>query len=77
MTNIAIKDLEINEELDSKALENLLGGRWVRRRYTRRFTRWYTRRIRQRFSRVSYYYRTRTIRYARSFTRTFTRLVWV
>jgi len=28
MTPITINDLEINQDLDSKALKNIVGGRW-------------------------------------------------
>jgi hypothetical protein len=77
MTHIVIKDLEINEELDKKALENLLGGRWIRQRYTRTYTQWYTRTVRQRYARVQYYYRNSTVRYARTQTQSYYRMVWV
>ena len=65
MAVITINDLEMNEELDSKALDSILGGRWIVRRYTRTFYR----RYRRRFT----YYRT----YVRRYTRTYYRRTWV
>ena len=62
MAAIEIRDLEMNDELDRKALENILGGRWVRRTYTRRviqrYTRRYTRRVAYTAYRYQSYYRT-------------------
>ena len=77
MASIVIKDLEVNEDLDKKALESLLGGRWVRRRFTRRYTRWYTRTVRRRYTRTVAYYRTARVRYRRTFTQSYWRTVWV
>jgi hypothetical protein len=77
MASIVINDLEKNEALDKKALESLLGGRWIRQRYTRTYTRWYTRTVRQRYARVQYYYRYTNVRYARTQTQSYYRLVWV
>jgi hypothetical protein len=65
MAVITINDLEMNEELDGKALDSILGGRWVRRRYRRTYYRTY----RRRFT----YYRT----YRRAYTRYYTRRTWV
>lgn len=69
MANITIQDLDINEELDSKAMENIQGGRWVRRfagyrtyYRTRRYTRTYYRVIRRRYTRT--YYRRYRVRRA-------------
>jgi len=42
ITNIQIKDLEINEELDKQAMKNLIGGRWGYR------WAWKTKRVRYR-----------------------------
>lgn len=73
MANIAINDLDINQELDNNALQNILGGRWVRRSYYRkvRRVRYYSYRKRvvsyRTVRRRSYYY-TRVRR---------TRWVWV
>ena len=61
MAAITINDLEMNQELDSNALENILGGYWVTRRYTRTYVRYYR----------------RTIRYRRVYRRTYDRRVWV
>ena len=57
MASILIKDLEVNEDLDQKALENLKGGRWVRRRFTSIYYKRHTRTIRRRI--VSYRYYTK------------------
>ena len=65
MAAIEIKDLEMNEELDKKALSNLLGGRWVQRTYVRRVIQRYTRRVTQRIAVVSYRYRTMYQSYTR------------
>ena len=61
MAAITINDLEMNQELDTNALENILGGRWVIKRITRRYVRFYR----------------RVIRYRRVYTRTYYRKVWV
>lgn len=67
MASIIINDLDVNQELDSNALQNILGGRWVtrvyRRAYRKRYVRYYRRTVR--YSRVHYrtayrYYRRRT-----------------
>ena len=73
MASILIKDLEVNEDLDQKALENLRGGRWVRRRFTSMYYKRYTRTIRRRV--VSYRYYRQT--YTRLVRRTYVKLVWV
>lgn len=77
MAAIQIKDLEMNEVLDKKALDNILGGRWVRRTYIRRTLRRYTRRYTQRIRVVSYRYRTYFRTYTRATYQRYTRLVWV
>ena len=61
MAAIAINELEKNQALDHKALENILGGYWVTRRYTRTYVRYYR----------------RVIRYRRVYRRTYYRRVWV
>ncbi len=61
MAAITINDLQVNQELDNNALENILGGRWVTRRYTRTYVRYYR----------------RVIRYRRVYRRTYYRRVWV
>ena len=61
MAAITINDLEINQELDNSARENILGGRWITRRYTRTYVRYYR----------------RVIRYRRVYRRTYYRRTWV
>ncbi|MEN8191116.1 MAG: hypothetical protein ABFS19_14810 [Thermodesulfobacteriota bacterium] len=65
MAAIMINDLEMSKDLDSKALENIMGGRWVIKRYRRTYYRTYRRR----------YTYTRT--YRRRYTYTYTRRYWV
>jgi len=65
MANVMINDLEMNQELDQKALENIMGGRWVYRTYRRTYYRTYRRRV------------TRTYTYRRRYTYTYRRRVWV
>jgi hypothetical protein len=77
MAAIEIKDLEMNAELDKKALENILGGRWIRRTYTRRVVRYYRRRYTRRIRVTSYRYQSYYRTYARTTYQRYTRLVWV
>lgn len=77
MKRIEIRDLEMNEELDKKALENLTGGRWVLRTFYRRVTRIGFRRITRRYRRIVYVNRTFTQRYRYTSIQRYTRLVWV
>ena len=72
MAAIAINDLDINQELDNNALQSILGGRWVRRTYYRRYTRRYYRSYRVR----RYTYRTVRKWYTRTYTRRYTKWVW-
>ncbi|MEN8191115.1 MAG: hypothetical protein ABFS19_14805 [Thermodesulfobacteriota bacterium] len=65
MAAIMINDLDKNYELDQQALENIIGGRWVYRRYRYTYYRTYRRR----------YTYTRT--YRRRYTYTYTRRYWV
>lgn len=73
MAAITINDLDLNQELDSKALQNIFGGRWVYRYYYRRYTRRvsYTARVRR------YYYATVRRWYTRTYTRRVVQRVWV
>jgi len=77
MAAIEIRDLEMSDELDKKALENILGGRYIRRTYVRRVVRRYRRRYTQRYRVVSYRYRTYYRTYSRVTYQRYTRWVWV
>ena len=73
MASILIKDLEVNEDLDQKALENLSGGRWVRKRFTRYIYRRITRTYRKRIT----YYRTYTRTCLFKVRQAYWKTVWV
>ena len=77
MSAIQLNDLEMNEELDNKALENILGGKWVKRTYIRRIVRRYTRRYTRRYRIVRYIYRTYYRTYTRVTYQRYTKWVWV
>ena len=73
MATITINDLDLNQELDSNALQSICGGRWVRRTYYRRYTRRYYRSYRVR----RYYYATVRRAYTRTYTQRYSKWVWV
>jgi hypothetical protein len=73
MATIAINDLDINQELDNNALQNIFGGRWVRRTYYRTYYRRYYRTYRIRRT----YYQTVRRMFTQRYTRAYTKLVWV
>ena len=77
MSALAINDLEMNAELDKKALGNLLGGKWVKKTFIRRVVKRYTRRFVRRIRIVRYYYRTYYRTYTRVFYQRYTKWVWV
>lgn len=68
MATIAINDLEINQELDSQALQNILGGRWVLRTYYQKYRRTYYRTVR--------YTAYRRTAFTQTYTRAYRRWVW-
>lgn len=73
MANIEIRDLEINEELDHQALENLTGGRWVLRTFYQRAARIGLHRVPQRSGQVNQ----EVMQSDSSVLQRFARLVWL
>ena len=73
MASITINDLEQNQELDRKALQDISGGRWVRRVTYQRYYAYYYRTIRRRVT----MWRTYRVRIRRLRIRRVIRWVWI
>lgn len=77
MTRLEIRDLEMSEELDKKALESLTGGRWVQRSFYQRVTRIGFHKPPQRVRRVTDINRATLQSNASTSLQRYTRLVWL